>query len=135
MQCSLVMGTLEKGHQLNSHIELKSQNHPLVHTQGCLNQDTFIWSHGVHCSTIILYNYLYVCSFAAAISVMKVSVNVSPFDHVIPVVFNLTDDQEIEPMDIYQLTIVNFSDPRAAAGDMDTSYIIINDDDGKNWIE
>ena len=67
---------------------------------------------------------------------MKVSVNVSPFDHVIPVVFNLTDDQEIEPINVYQLTIVNFSDPRAAAaGDMDTSYIIINDDDGKNWIE
>ena len=52
-------------------------------------------------------------------------------DHVIPVVLKLTDDTEIEPMDIYQLMIVNFSDPRAVAGNMDTSYIVVNDDDGK----
>ena len=58
--------------------------------------------------------------------------NISPSDdHVIPVVLKLADDTEIEPMDIYQLMIVNFSDPRAVAGDMDNSYIIVNDDDGK----
>ena len=63
---------------------------------------------------------------------MEVLVNVSPFgDNVIPLVLELADDSEIEPMDIYQLMIVNFSDPRAVAGDMDTSYIIVNDDDGK----
>ena len=63
---------------------------------------------------------------------VKVLVNVSRFcDNVIPVVLDLADDKEIEPMDIYQLMIVNFSDPRAVAGDMDTSYIIVNDDDGK----
>ena len=63
---------------------------------------------------------------------MEVVVNVSPFgDNVIPVVLDLVDDNKNEPMDIYQLTIVNFSDPRAVAGDMDTSYIIVNDDDGK----
>ena len=70
--------------------------------------------------------------FTAAIKVFKVLVNVPPFgNNVIPVMLELVDDQEIEPMDIYQLTIVNFSDPRAAVGDMNTSYIIINDDDGK----
>ena len=49
----------------------------------------------------------------------------------IPVVFHLVDDDKIEPMDIYQLMIVNFSDPRAVAGDADTTYIVVNDDDGK----
>ena len=49
----------------------------------------------------------------------------------IPVYLTLDDDKEIEPMDIYQLMIVNFSDPRAVVGDMDTTYIIVNDDDGK----
>ena len=52
-------------------------------------------------------------------------------DNVIPVVLKLKNDKKVEPMDIYQLMIVNFSDPRAVAGDMDTSYIIVNDDDGK----
>ena len=70
--------------------------------------------------------------FTAAIKVVKVLVNVPPFgDNVIPVMLDLLDDQEIEPTDIYQLMIVNFSDPRAVAGDMDTSYIIVNDDDGE----
>ena len=72
------------------------------------------------------------CSFTAAIKVVKVAVNIVPFgDHVIPVMLKLTNDRKIEPMDVYQLMIVNFSDPRAVAGDMDTSYIIVNDDDGK----
>ena len=75
---------------------------------------------------------IFICSFTAAIKVVKVVVNVSPFgDHVIPVVLKLTNDRKIEPVDIYQLMIVNFSDPRVVAGDMDTSYIIVNDDDGK----
>ena len=68
--------------------------------------------------------------FTAAIEVVKVLVNILPFgDNVIPVVFELSDDNETEAMDIYQLMIANFSDPRAVAGDMDTSYIIVNDDD------
>ena len=82
-----------------------------------------------------LFNYYSVYSiilFTAAIKVVKVLVNVPPFgDNVIPVMLDLLDDQEIEPTDIYQLMIVNFSDPRAVAGDMDTSYIIVNDDDGE----
>ena len=66
----------------------------------------------------------------AAIGVVKVLVNVPPFgDDVIPVVFHLVDDDKIEPMDIYQLMIVNFSDTRAVVGDVDTIYIIVNDDD------
>ena len=73
-----------------------------------------------------------ICSFTAAIKVVRVVVDVMPFgDHVIPVTLRLTNDRKIEPMDVYQLTIVNFSDPRAAADDINTSYIIINDDDGK----
>ena len=39
------------------------------------------------------------------------------------------DDDKIEPLGIYQLMIVNFIDPRAVAGDVDTTYIIVNDDE------
>ena len=58
---------------------------------------------------------------------------VAPFGgNVIPVVLQLEDDTIIEPTDLYQLTIVNFSDPIAVVvGDMSTSYVIVNDDDGK----
>ena len=49
----------------------------------------------------------------------------------IPVKLKLANDRKIEPMDVYQLMIVNFSDPRVAVGDVDTTYIIVNDDDGK----
>ena len=84
----------------------------------------------VHNSSKIITTASYF--YTAAIKVVKVLVNILPFgDNVIPVVLELVDDKEIEPMDIYQLMIVNFSDPRAVAGDMDTSYIIVNDDDGK----
>ena len=77
-------------------------------------------------------NVKLLCLFIAAIGVVKVLVNVPPFgDDIIPVEFHLVDDDKIEPMDIYQLTIVNFSDPRAVVGDEDTTYIIVNDDDGK----
>jgi len=70
--------------------------------------------------------------FIAAIGMVKVLVNIPPLsDEIIPVVFHLVDDDKIEPMDIYQLMIVNFSDPRAVVGDVDTTYIIVNDDDGK----
>ena len=80
----------------------------------------------------VLFYCIYVHIFTAAIEVVKALVNILPFgDPVIPVVLELSDDNEIEPMDIYQLMIVNFSDPRVVAGDMDTSYIIVNDDDGK----
>ena len=55
--------------------------------------------------------------------------------HVISVGLQLEDDTIIEPTDLYQLMIVNFSDPRAViVGDMNTSYIIVNDDDGKYHI-
>ena len=71
-------------------------------------------------------------SITAAIEVTTVLVNVLPSDgHVISVVLPLEDDAIIEPTDLYQLMIVNFSDPRAVAGDVDTSYVIVNDDDGK----
>ena len=80
----------------------------------------------------IILHYIHLILFTAAIKVVKALVNVLPFgDNVIPVVLELVDDKEIEPMDIYQLMIVNFSNPRAIAADMDTSYIIVNDDDGK----
>ena len=74
-----------------------------------------------------------ICLSTAAITVTEVSVNVSlSGDHIIPVVLQLKDDRRIESKDFYQLTIVNFSDPRSvAAGNMSTSYIIVNDDDGK----
>ena len=66
-------------------------------------------------------------------------VNIVPFgDHVIPVVFELEDDNKIiEPMEFYHLTIVNISDPSAVAGDVNTTYIIVHDDDdsGKVVIE
>ena len=57
-------------------------------------------------------------------------VNIVPFgDHVIPVVFELEDDKIIEPMEFYHLTIVNISDPSAVVGDVNTTYIIVHDDD------
>ena len=73
------------------------------------------------------------CLLTAAISVTEVSVTVPlSGDHVIPVVLQLQDDKRVESKDFYQLTIVNVSDSRAvAAGDVSTSYIIVNDDDGK----
>jgi len=62
--------------------------------------------------------------------VVKVLVKVVPFgDDVIPVIFELEDDENVEPKELYQLTIVNFSDPNAVVGDVNTSYIIIQDDD------
>ena len=65
-----------------------------------------------------------------------VLVNILPSDgHVISVVLQLEDDTIIEPTDMYKLTIVNFSNPRAVVvGDMNTSYIIVKDDDGKYHI-
>ena len=49
----------------------------------------------------------------------------------IPVMLKLANDRKIEAVDIYQLMIVNFNDPRAVVGDVNTTYIIVNDDDGK----
>ena len=67
---------------------------------------------------------------------VRLLVFVAPFgDNVIPVVLQLEDDTIIEPTDLYQLTIANFSNPRAVVvGDMSTSYIIVKDDDGKYHI-
>ena len=59
-------------------------------------------------------------------------VTVLPSDgHVIPVGLQLEDDTIIEPTDLYQLMIVELSDPRAVIGDINTIYVIVNDDDGK----
>ena len=60
----------------------------------------------------------------------KVTVDISPSDDdVIPVVLNLQDDSIVEPTDVYQLTIVNVSDPNVVVGDMNTSLIFADDDD------
>ena len=68
--------------------------------------------------------------FAAAINVTKVIVNIPPSDDdVIPLVLNLQDDSIVEPVDFYQLTIVNVSDPNVIVGDINTTFIIVNDDD------
>ena len=81
---------------------------------------------------ITTFVILYVSSSTAAINVTKVIVDISPSDDdVIPVVLNLQDDSIVEPTDFYQLTIVNVSDPNVVVGDMNTSSIIVNDDDGK----
>ena len=90
-------------------------------------------------SDIIECNYVpllyYICIyilFTVSIHIGEVLVTISPFDDdVKPVFLTLEDDKEIEPMDIYQLMVVNFSDPRVVVGDVDTTYIIIIDDDGK----
>ena len=74
--------------------------------------------------------YLYISVSTAAINVMKVTVTVTPTDDdVIPVVFELQDDSIVEPVDFYQLTIVNVSDPNMIVGDFNTTFIIVNDDD------
>ena len=85
-------------------------------------------------STICITTFviLYGLSSTAAINVTKVIVDISPSDDdVISVVLNLQDDSIVEPTDFYQLTIVNVSDPNVVVGDMNTSSIIVNDDDGK----
>ena len=74
--------------------------------------------------------YAYVCLSTAAINVTKVTVDISPSDDdVIPVVLDLQDDSIFEPTDIYQLMIVNMSDPSVAVGERNTLFIIVNDDD------
>ena len=68
--------------------------------------------------------------FSAAINVTKVIVNFSTStDDVIPVELQLLDDNIVEPTDFYQLTIVNISGPNVVVGDMNTTLIIVNDDD------
>ena len=57
-------------------------------------------------------------------------VNIPPSDEdLIPLVLNLQDDSIVEPVDFYQLTIVNVSDPNVIVGDINTTFIIVNDDD------
>ena len=66
----------------------------------------------------------------AAINVTKVTVDISPSDDdVIPVVLDLQDDSITEPTDFYQVTIVNVSDPNVIVGPVNTTFIIVNDDD------
>ena len=50
-------------------------------------------------------------------------------DDIIPVTLNLLDDNIVEPTDLYQLTIVNISDPNVTLGSINASLIIVNDDD------
>ena len=60
----------------------------------------------------------------------KVTVDISPSDNdVIPVVLDLQDDSIVEPTDFYQLKIVNVSDPSVEVGEVNTTFIIVNDDD------
>ena len=60
----------------------------------------------------------------------KVTVDISPSDDdVIPVVLDLQDDSIVEPTDFYQLIIVNISDPNIVVGEVNTTFIIVNDDD------
>ena len=80
----------------------------------------------------VKYLFQFTCLFTAAIKVVKVEVTVLPSGgHVILVMLKPANDRKIEAVDIYQLMMVNFSDPRAVVGDVDTTYIIVNDDDGK----
>ena len=72
----------------------------------------------------------YVCLSTAAINVTKVIVNIPPSNEgLIPLVLNLQDDSIIEPVNIYQLTIINVSDPTVIVGNMNTAYITVNDDE------
>ena len=79
----------------------------------------------------IYFNYTYVHDlYTAAVNVTKVTVNISPSDDdVIPVVLDLQDDSIVEPTDFYQLVIVNISDPNVLVGEVNTTIIIVNDDD------
>ena len=83
------------------------------------------------------FNNTYVHELStAAINVTKVTVDISPSDDdVIPVVLELQDDSIVEPTDFYQLVIVNISDPNVLVGEVNTTIIIVNDDDdiGKIW--
>ena len=83
------------------------------------------------------FNYTYVYDLStAAINVTKVTEDISPSDDdVIPVVLDLQDDSIVEPTDFYQLIIVNISDPNVLVGEVNTTIIIVNDDDdiGKIW--
>ena len=77
----------------------------------------------------LLYTVTYY-AFTAAINVTKVIVNFSPStDDVIPVELQLLDDNITEPTDLYQLTIVNVSGPNVVVGNVNTTLIIVNDDD------
>ena len=69
-------------------------------------------------------------SSTATINERKVTVDISPSDDdVIPVVLNLQDDSIVEPMEFYQLTIFNVSDPNVVVGVVNLTFIIVNDDD------
>ena len=60
----------------------------------------------------------------------EVTVDISPSDDdVIPVVLELQDDSIVEPTEFYQLIIVNISDPIVLVGEVNTTFIIVNDDD------
>ena len=75
------------------------------------------------------YYFVHV-NFTAAIDVMKLIVNIPPFGNdTIPVFIDLQDDNDTEPMDFYELTIFNVSDPNVVVGVVNTSFIIVNDDD------
>lgn len=60
----------------------------------------------------------------------KVTVEISPsHDDVIPVVLDLQDDSIVETTELYQLIIVNVSDPNVVVGEVNITFIIVNDDD------
>jgi len=61
---------------------------------------------------------------------VKVIVSIPAFsDDVIPIVFELQDDNIVEDTNIYELTIVNISDPTVVVGDVNITYIVVQDDD------
>ena len=77
-----------------------------------------------------VYVHTFLCLSTAAINVTKVTVDISPSDDdVIPVVLDLQDDSIVEPMDSYQVMILNTSDPNVAVGEINTVFIVVNDDD------
>ena len=82
------------------------------------------------CHAIYLATLCILCLSIAAINVTKVIVNITPSDEeLIPLVLNLQDDNIVEPVDFYQLTIVNVSDPNVIVGEINTTFIAVNDDD------
>ena len=89
-----------------------------------------IWYAHTMLYYLIYIRYWYMFIHTAAINVTKVIVNIPPSDEEqIPLVLNLQDDDIVEPVDFYQLTIVNVSDPNVIIGDINTTFIIVNDDD------
>ena len=78
---------------------------------------------------LVVFN-IHHLSYTAAINVTTVTVDISPSDDdIIPVVLGLQDDSIVEPIDLYQVTVDNISDPNVVVGEENVTFIIVNDDD------